>query len=104
MENSEHAWDCLVHCSRGDALFASGEVAEAEADYQKALAWSRERSAKWAELYAGVRLARLWRSDGRAERVRELLTPIYGWFTEGFDNAVLQAAKALLDESPSPRR
>jgi class 3 adenylate cyclase/tetratricopeptide (TPR) repeat protein len=103
MENSEHAWDCLVHCSHGDALFASGEVAEAEADYQKALAWSRERSVKWAELFAALRLARLWRFDGRTERARELLTPIYDWFTDGFDNAVLKDAKALLDETPSPR-
>jgi len=103
MENSEHAWDCLVYCSHGDALVASGELAGAEVDYQTALSWARERSAKWGELYAGLRLARLWRSDGRAGRARELLTPIHGWFTEGFDNPVLKDAKALLDEPSASR-
>jgi predicted ATPase len=72
-------------------------------DYQTALSWARERSAKWGELYAGLRLARLWRSDGRAGRARELLTPIHGWFTENFDNPVLKDAKALLDEPSASR-
>jgi len=102
-KNSERSWDCFLYCGRGDAALAAGKVAEAEADYHQGLAWSRERSAKWAELYAGVRLARLWQSDGRTERARELLAPIYGWFTEGFDNTVLKEAKALLDELPFSR-
>ncbi len=102
--NSEHAWDCLLHCGRGDALLASGDRAKAEADYETALAWSRERSAKWGELNAGIRLARLWRSEGRTGKARELLAPIYGWFTEGFDTVVLKEAKALLDEPAFLRR
>jgi hypothetical protein len=102
-KNSEYAWDCLVHCSRGNALVASGEFAGAEANYQRALAWSRERSAKWGELYAAVRLARLWRSEGRAGEARDLLAPIYKWFTGGFDLPDLIEAKALLNELEATR-
>jgi predicted ATPase len=47
---------------------------------------------------AAVRLARLWRDQGKRAEARDLLAPIYGWFTEGFDTPVLQEAKALLDE------
>jgi predicted ATPase len=104
IKNSEHAWDCLVHCSHGDALLVLGEVSAAEADYQQALAWSRERSAKWGELYAGIRLARLWQSDGRAGEAHKLLAPLYGWFTQGCGTAVLMDAKALLGEPASSRR
>jgi predicted ATPase len=83
---------------RADALLASGKTTEAEADYQQACAWSRERNAKWRELYSSIRIARLWRSKGRSRAARELLAPIYGWFTEGFDNAVLKEAGTLLEE------
>jgi len=79
-------------------MVALGDRAQAEADYHRALAWSRERNEKWEELNAALRLARLWQVDGRAGDARDLLTPVYGWFTEGFDNPVLQDAKALLDE------
>ena len=50
------------------------------------------------ELRAGTRLARLWGEQGRRAEARELLAPIYGWFTEGFDTRDLKEAKALLDE------
>jgi hypothetical protein len=49
-------------------------------------------------LRASTSLARLWRDEGKSVEARDLLTPIYGWFTEGFDTPVLQDAKALLDE------
>ena len=84
--------------ARGDAMVASGDRGQAEADYYQALAGSRARNAKWLELNAGIRLARLWRADGRAEAAHDLLAPVYGWFTEGFDNPVLRDAKALLEE------
>jgi predicted ATPase len=77
---------------------ALGDRTQAEADYHRALAWSRERNARWIELNAGIRLARLWQADGRARDASELLAPVYGWFTEGFDNPVLRDAKALLEE------
>jgi predicted ATPase len=97
-KNSEHIQDGFLLCCRGDAMMALGDRAQAEADYHRAIAWSRERNAKWIELNAGIRLARLWQADGRAGSARDLLTPVYGWFTEGFDNAVLRDAKALLEE------
>jgi len=83
---------------RGDAMVALGDRTQAEADYHRAMAWCRNRNLKWGELNAALRLARLWQADGRASGARELLAPVYGWFTEGFDNPVLRDAKKLLDE------
>lgn len=60
--------------------------------------WSRERNAKWIELNAGIRLARLWQADGHVGRARDLLAPAYGWFSECFDNPLLRDARALLEE------
>jgi predicted ATPase len=78
-------------------MMALGDRTQAEADYHRALAWSRERNARWIELNAGIRVARLWQAYGRARDARDLLAPVYGWFTEGFDNPVLRDAKALLE-------
>jgi tetratricopeptide (TPR) repeat protein len=97
-KNSEHIQDGFLLCCRGDAIMALGDRTQAEADYHRALAWSRERNARWIELNAGIRLARQWQADGRARDASELLAPVYGWFTEGFDNPVLRDAKALLEE------
>jgi predicted ATPase len=63
---------------------------------------ARKQEAKSLELRAATRLARLWRDQGRAADARDLLAPVYGWFTEGFDTADLQDAKALLDELARP--
>ena len=70
---------------------------EAEACLQQALAIARRQQAKSLELRAAMSLARLWQQQGKRAEARELLAPIYGWFTEGFDTADLQEAKALLD-------
>jgi predicted ATPase len=70
----------------------------AEASYQKALVVARQQSAKLWELRAATSLARLWRDQGKRTEARDLLAPVYNWFTEGFDTPVLQDAKALLDE------
>ena len=59
---------------------------------------ARRQSAKFWELRAASSLARLWRDQGKRTEARNLLTPIYSWFTEGFDTPVLQDAKALLDQ------
>ena len=59
---------------------------------------ARSQSAKLIELRAATSLARLWHSLGKSTEARELLAPVYGWFTEGFDTADLKEAKALLDE------
>ena len=69
----------------------------AAACFQQALAIVRRHRAKAWELHAAASLARLWQHQGKGAAARELLAPVYGWFTEGFDTADLQEAKALLD-------
>lgn len=71
---------------------------EAEAAFQQAILIARRQSARSLELRAVMDLARLWREQGKPEAAREMLAASYGWFTEGFDTADLQEAKALLDE------
>ena len=72
--------------------------AQAEACFQQALDIARRQQAKSWELRAAMSLSRLWQQQGKRAAARELLAPIYGWFTEGFDTADLQEAKALLEE------
>ena len=72
--------------------------AEAEACFRRALDVARRQEAKALELRAAMSLSRLWQQQGKRTEARELLAPIYGWFTEGFDTADLQEAKALLAE------
>jgi predicted ATPase len=78
------------------------DTAQAEACFQQALAMARRQEAKSLELRAAMSLARLWQQQGKRIEARELLAPIYGWFTEGFDTADLQEAKALLEELSRP--
>jgi predicted ATPase len=72
--------------------------AEAETCFRQALDIARRQQAKSWELRAALSLSRLWQHQGRRAEANELLVPIYGWFTEGFDTADLQEAKVLLDE------
>ena len=72
--------------------------AEAEACFHKAIEIARRQQAKSLELRAVMSLSRLWRQQGKREEARQMLAEIYGWFTEGFDTADLQEAKALLEE------
>ena len=71
---------------------------ESDASFQLALNTARKQGSRGYELRAVASLARLWGEQGRRAEARELLAPVYGWFTEGFDTADLQEAKALLDE------
>jgi predicted ATPase len=84
----------------GELLLASKEFdgSRAEAAFRKAIAIAREQGAKSWELRAAMSMARLWRDQGKRDEARELLAPVYGWFTEGFDTLDLKQAKALLDE------
>ena len=75
-----------------------GQTEAAEELYRKALSIAEEQEAKLWELRAAVSLARLRREQGRCAQARDLLAPVYGWFTEGFDTQDLKEAKALLDE------
>jgi len=86
--------------SKGELLLAAPEPywAEAEAAFGKAMAVAREQCAKMWELRAAINLARLWCNQGKRAEAYDLLAPIFGWFTEGFETADLKDAKALLEE------
>jgi predicted ATPase len=70
----------------------------AEKTFLTAIAVAQQQKARSFELRAAMSLARLWRDQGRPQQARELLAPVYGWFTDGFDTSDLKEAKALLDE------
>jgi class 3 adenylate cyclase/predicted ATPase len=74
------------------------DTAKAEAYFERGLAVARKQRAKSWELRAAMSMARLWRDQGKRDEARELLAPVYGWFTEGFDTLDLREAKALLEE------
>jgi predicted ATPase len=83
---------------KGRLLARQGHTETAEELYRNALSIAREQEAKLWELRAAASLARLYRDQGRCTEARNILAPVYGWFTEGFDTADLREAKALLDE------
>src|SRR5262249_55032302 len=88
----------LLHQAGADAVHAEACFQQAETYFQQALTIARRQQAKSWELRAATSLARLWQQQGKQAEARALLAPIYDWFTEGFDTADLQEAKALLDE------
>ena len=83
---------------KGRLLLQQGHAEAAEELYRKALSIAQEQEAKLWELRAAVSLARLQRDQGRTTEARDLLTAVYGWFTEGFDTPDLKEAKALLNK------
>jgi hypothetical protein len=87
-----------IHTIRARLLQTFGQVEAAEASLQMAVDIAAGQSTKGAQLHAANFLARLWRDQGKVQQARELLTPVYGWFTEGFDTRDLKEAKALLEE------
>ncbi|MGA9722828.1 MAG: AAA family ATPase [Candidatus Binatus sp.] len=92
-------WDADLQRLDGDLVLAiGGAPEEAAARYHEALDIARAQDAKSLELRAATSLARLWRDQGKRAEARDLLAPIYAWFTEGFDTGDLKDAKALLDE------
>ena len=101
METTKERWfEAEVHRIAGEIALMSPEpdAAKAEAYFERALAVARQQQAKSWELRAAMSMARLWRDQGKRQQARELLAPVYGWFTEGFDTLDLKEAKALLDE------
>jgi predicted ATPase len=99
-QTGEQSYEAEIHRLTGELRWARTEAdhAEVEGALRQALAIARRQQAKSLELRAAVSLARLWQQQGKRAEVHELLAPVYGWFTEGFDTADLQEAKALLDE------
>ena len=101
-QTEERLWEAELYRLRGELLRqAAGGVQSSEwtpqACFQHALAITRRQQAKSLELRAAMSLSRLWQQQGKRTEAHELLAPIYGWFTEGFDTADLQEAKALLE-------
>jgi len=96
----ERYWEAELHRLKGELLcqHTAGQEAQAETCFQQALTVARGQGARRFELRAAVSLARLWQRQGQRAAARQLLAEVYGWFTEGFDTADLQDAKALLDE------
>jgi len=74
------------------------DAAKAQTHFERALAIAREQQAKSWELRAATSMARLWRDQGKRQQAHDLLAPVYGWFTEGFDTVDLTEAKALLKQ------
>jgi len=99
-DTGERCWEAELYRLQGELLWArsAAEHMEAERCLHQALALARRQQAKSFELRAAMSLSRLWQQQGKRVEARELLAPIYGWFTEGFDTADLQDAKALLKE------
>ena len=94
----EHKWDAELHRTNGIVLLAGNQLDEAQASFQQAIRIAQAQQAKSLELRAARDLARLLGEEGRRAEARDLLAPVYGWFTEGFDTADLKEAKALLAE------
>jgi predicted ATPase len=100
VETTKERW-CEAEANRIAGEIAlmgpQNDSAKAEAQFERALAVARQQQAKSWELRASMSLARLWRDQGKVSEARELLAPVYGWFTEGFDTRDLKEAKALLE-------
>ena len=96
----ERWWEAEIHRLRGVLLLRQTGTPQVEAEtwLRRALDVARRQEAKSLELRAARSLAHLWQQQGKRAEARELLAPVYGWFTEGFDTSDLQEAKALLEE------
>ena len=100
VETAKERWcEAEAHRIAGEIALLSPEpdAAKAEAYFNHAFAAARAQEAKSWELRAAMSMARLWRQQGKRDEARDLLVPVYGWFTEGFDTRDLKEAKTLLD-------
>jgi len=104
VKSTKETWhDAEVHRVAGEIalMLREADTAKAEVYFERALAIARQQQAKSWELRAAMSMASLWRDQGKRDEARELLAPVYAWFTEGFDTLDLKEAKALLDELAS---
>jgi predicted ATPase len=99
-EMDDRWWEAELHRLKGQLLLSltADNAAAAEACYERAINVAQDQGARSLELRAATSLARLWHRQGKVETAREMLAPVYAWFTEGFDTPDLKDAKALLDE------
>jgi predicted ATPase len=95
----ERIWEAELNRVAGEITLKSPEpdMAKKQVHFERALAVARQQQAKSWELRAAMSMARLWRDQGKRDDARELLAPVYGWFTEGFETLDLKEAEALLD-------
>jgi predicted ATPase len=100
-ETQETSFEAEINRLAGEIAWMSLNAAKAEGYFQRALVVARQQQSKSWELRAAMSLARLWRDQGKVQRARELLAPVYGWFSEGFDTRDLKEAKALPEELAS---
>jgi predicted ATPase len=101
METTKEKWfEADIHRMAGEIVLTSSEpdAAKTEAYFERALEVARAQQAKSWELRAAMSMARHWRDQGKRQQARALFTPVYGWFTEGFDTLDLKEAKALLND------
>ena len=101
IETRKETWfEAEVNRIAGEIALMSprADLSKAQAYFERALAVARQQQAKSWELRAAMSMARLWRDQGKPQQARELLAPVYDWFTEGFDTRDLKEAKALLEE------
>src|SRR5262249_55222520 len=101
MDTTRVRWyESELYRLKGELLLQqhAANQAEAETCFQQAISIARSQQAKSFELRTATSLARLWQRQGKRQEAYDLLAPVYGWFTEGFDTADLKDAKALLDE------
>jgi len=101
IETTNERWcEADIHRVAGEIALTSPEpdATKAEAYFERALAVARAQQAKSWELRAAMSMARLWRDQAKRQQAHDLLTPVYGWFTEGFDTLDLKEAKVLLEQ------
>jgi predicted ATPase len=89
----ERYWESELYRLRGDLLTETGDQSAAEQSHLQAITVVKRQSAKLFELRAGTSLASFWRGQGRVAEARDVLAPVYNWFTEGFDAPILKEAR-----------
>jgi predicted ATPase len=96
----ERWWEADIRRVAGEIALKSPapDAAKAQVHFEQALAVTRAQQAKSWELRAAMSMARLWRDQGKRQQAHDLLAPVYGWFTEGFDTRDLKDAESLLDQ------
>jgi predicted ATPase len=101
VETAKERWcEAEIHRVAGEIALMSPkpDAAKAEAYFERALAAASKQQAKSWELRGATSMARLWRDQGKGQQALNLVAPVYGWFTEGFETLDLKNAKTLLDE------
>jgi class 3 adenylate cyclase/predicted ATPase len=97
-ENTKEQWCAAeLYRAKGELVLQDADIAAAEAQFERAIEVARRQRARFWELRATASMARLWRDQGKRDEARNLLAPVYNWFTEGFDTVDLKEAKVLLD-------